>query len=218
MLRTAAEEGVKYILAGTNFNTESILPRAWSHGHADWGYIRGIQRRFGRLPLKTYPHRTMFQTYYYRAMKKIRWISLLDYVDYVKDDAKKLLIEELQWEDYGGKHFESIYTRFFQGYILPAKFGFDKRKAHLSSLIVAKQITRDQALDELRKPPYDEKMLHEDTDYVLSKFELSEADFRKIMETETRRFADYPSYENALPRRIVRALRKRMREQAAAQR
>src|SRR6185295_412011 len=122
---------VKHILSGVNQRTESHLPRAWSRGHQDWKYIRSVHRQFGTMPLSTYPHQDMVQLM--RDRSAHRWVDLLNLVDYSKTEALKLLGEKVGFRDYGGKHFESVYTRFYQGWILPRKFGFDKRKSHLSS-------------------------------------------------------------------------------------
>ncbi|MBA2687735.1 MAG: N-acetyl sugar amidotransferase, partial [Gemmatimonadaceae bacterium] len=101
------------------------------------------------------------------------------------------------WEYYGGKHYESIYTRFFQGYILPTKFNIDKRKAHLSTLVCSGQLTREQALTELAAPIYPEGLIDQDRRFVLKKLELSEAEFQKIMALPPKSFWDYPSYKRS---------------------
>ncbi len=204
LYEVALREGVRTIVAGGNYNTESIMPRAWSHGHGDWRYIKGIHDRFGSVPLRTFPHRTLAQDIYYRFVRRIRWVTILDYIDYVKKDAKEELVRETGWVDYGGKHFESIYTRFYQAYILPAKFGYDKRKAHQSGLIMSGQTTRAEALAELAKPLYEPQKLREDREYVISKFDLTAAEFDRIMALPPRTFDDYPSYEKTWYFRLLR--------------
>ena len=118
----------------------------------------------------------------------------LNMIDYNKEEAKELIKKEFGWRDYGGKHFESIITRFYQGYILPEKFGIDKRKAHLSTLICSGQMTREEALNELQTPIYDERMLKEDREFVLKKFGLSEEEFQQIMDLPVKEHTAYPSY------------------------
>jgi N-acetyl sugar amidotransferase len=199
LYKTAARERVSFILGGTNLATESILPRRWSFGHADWRYIKGVHARFGKVPLRTFPHRTMLEDFYLRKVRSIRWVNYLDYHRYVQEDARRALQRDAGWESYGGKHCESIYTRFYQRHILPAKFGFDKRKAHLSSLIVSGQMTRAQALEELKAPLYDPAELKEDLAYFINKLDLTEAQYREIMALPLRRFDDYPSYERDAP-------------------
>lgn len=192
MRQTAEKMGVRYVISGCNMRTESHLPRSWSQGHSDWKYIRSIHRQFGGVPLKTYPRMTFLSLL--RWGRSQEWVDILNYIDYVKSDALIVLERELGWRNYGGKHFESIYTRFYQGYILPKKFGFDKRKTHLSSLICSGEITREVALRELEKEPYPVALQNEDREYVISKFGLTEADFEAIMSAPPRSFWDFPSY------------------------
>lgn len=205
ILHTVANrEKIKYILPATNMSTESILPRSWSHGHSDWKYINSIHKMFGKVPLKTYPHRSMTRIALDKLISKIQYISFLDYLDYIKEDAMRILTDELGWRYYGGKHYESVYTRFFQGYILPTKFGFDKRKAHLSSLIISNQITRDDALKELENNVYPSKeLLEDDMELFINKFCLSQKEFKKIMKTPPKTFWDYPSYENTISWNLI---------------
>ncbi|NPV50427.1 MAG: N-acetyl sugar amidotransferase [Candidatus Methanofastidiosum sp.] len=198
LYQVARKHNVKYILAGTNLGTESILPALWSHGHSDWKYIKNIQKRFGSKKLKTFPHQSMLDLFIDVKIRKIKWVHLLNYIDYVKKDAVNIIEKELDWRNYGGKHYESIYTRFFQGYILPVKFNFDKRRAHLSSLIISNQITRDYALQELTKDPYPSiELLEEDKEFFINKFGIEEDQFNQIMNAKTKTFWDYPSYEKS---------------------
>ncbi len=151
MHQTAKKLKVRYILVGDNMRTETHLPAAWSRGHLDWRYIQNVHKQFGSIPLKTFPHMDIITRNWYRLTQ--RAIPILDYMDYRKKDAMEILENELGWRYYGGKHYESIYTRFFQGYLLPRKFGYDKRRAHLSSLVCSSEISREQALEELKKNP-----------------------------------------------------------------
>jgi N-acetyl sugar amidotransferase len=182
---------IRYVLPGFNGRTESHLPKAWSQGHYDWKYIKSIHKRFGKVPLTTFPHATFFGLVWYRLSQ--RWISVLNYVDYVKKDAMKILEKELDWKYYGGKHYESIYTRFYQGYILPKKFGFDKRRTHLSSLICSGEITREEALEELKKETYPLELQKQDREYVIKKLGITETEFEEIMSLPLRSYSDYPS-------------------------
>ena len=205
LYQVAKKEGISYILTGANFSTESIMPRAWSQGHWDWKYIRSIHQQFGTTPLKTFPHRNLIQNLSYRFLRNIHSINLLDYFNYDKLEAIKTL-EKLGWRSYGGKHHESIYTRFYQSYILPTKFGFDKRKAHLSSLIMTGQIDRKSALKELENPPCNSKQIEEDKEFVLNKFGLTEQEFQEIMDLPSKRFCEYPSYQTTWYLRIFKGL------------
>lgn len=189
----AIKHKVRYIISGMNFATESVVVPAWSYGHHDWRYLKAINRRFGGVALRTYPHFTFPFLIYVNAVKSVRIVSLLNYLDYDKKKAMQVLKEELGWQYYGGKHYESIYTRFFQGYILPSKFGIDKRVGHLSDLINSGQMTRDQALEELKKPPYPEALFRTDYEFVLKKLGMTDAEFQEIMRLPIHSYRDYPN-------------------------
>ena len=183
---------VRYILSGFNVRTETHLPRAWSQGHFDWKYIQSVHKQFGKGKLKTFPHQGLFT--YYRRLLTLRRVDILNYLDYNKQEAMQLLERELGWKYYGGKHHESIYTRFYQGYILPTKFGYDKRRSHLSSQICSGEITRESALAELQRPTYAPSMQEEDREYVAKKLGISDSEFDAIMNLPRKSFSDYPSY------------------------
>jgi N-acetyl sugar amidotransferase len=205
LLANMAEKiGVRYIIIGNNVRTETHLPRAWSQGHFDWKYISGLQKRFGSRPLKTFPHFNFFT--YYRRMLTQQRIEILNYLGYNKKDALRVLQDELGWRYYGGKHYESIYTRFYQGYILPNKFGFDKRRSHLSSLVCSGEISRQQALDELKVPTYAPSMQEEDREYVVKKLGLTEEEFTAIMQAPKKSYWDYPSDGNFMKQPLVQSL------------
>lgn len=191
---------VKYILTGTNHATESILPPTWAY--KDPFNIRDIHRQFGTVPLRTFPIIDFHKLALMRKFNMVRFIDILDMVPYVKADAKKEIIEKLGWKDYGGKHYESIFTRFYQGYILPHKFGIDKRKAHLSSLISSGQLSREAALEEMKLPMYDPEQFRQDFPFVLKKLGLSEAAFQEYLATPPRKhteFASTPSFFDRYP-------------------
>ncbi len=192
MSKISSKFKIKTILNGINSKTESHHPLSWSQGHIDYGYIKGIQKKFGTKKIKTFPHGNIFMILTNKLSSD--WVSVLDYVDYNKKDAIKIITEKLNWRDYGGKHHESIYTRFFQGYILPKKFNIDKRKMHLSSLICAGELSRTKALEILKEEPYSIDLQKEDLDYVLKKFRLSKEEFDQIMNLEIKSYQDYPSY------------------------
>lgn len=197
LYQKAAEIGVHHILSGGNYATESILPRSWGFNAADLRHLLAIQKRFGTRPLRKFPMLSFWERYvYYPFIRKIREIRPLNYVPYSREEAKKLLIEKYGWKDYGLKHYESVLTRFYQGYYLPTKFGIDKRKAHLSSLILSKQITREQALDELKKPSYpSEEMLERDKAYIAEKLGLTLAEWEEVLALPPRDHREFPSSE-----------------------
>ncbi|MCP4214558.1 MAG: N-acetyl sugar amidotransferase [bacterium] len=206
LLKLASKNNLKTIITGNNFNTESILPFAWSHGHSDWKYIRALHKKFGTAPFKTFPACSYLKLFDRTFIRPIRMIDILDYFDYNKEGAVKILIEELGWEPYKGKHHESLYTKFFQSYILPRKFGFDKRRAHLSSLIKVGQLSRDEALKELETDPYSPSEASEDKEYVAVKLGITVEQFDEIMDLPPREFKDYPSYENSWYYKFARKL------------
>lgn len=204
MFKTARDNGLKYILAGHNTATESILPRTWSQGHYDWKYISTLNKLFGTSALKTYPHFSMQK--YIINRQRFTWVNILDYVDYSKNEAMKVLENELSWQYYGGKHYESVYTRFIQGYILPQKFGFDKRRAHLSNLICMGEVSREEALELMQDAPYSNELQEEDRRYVIKKLGLTEDEFDQLMNLPNKYYGDYPSYNQTLTYRFLRAV------------
>lgn len=191
LYRLAAENKINYFLSGYNIVTEGILPKAWVFNKQDAENIIDIQKHFGTIPLNTFPLLTMAKKRLYRLAMQVESVQLLNYIHYNKTEVKALLAKELNWKDYGGKHYESVWTRFYQGYILPEKFKVDKRKAHLSTLICSGQISREEALEELKQPIYDTQQLKEDKNFVLRKLNLSEAEFEKYMALPPRSHFDF---------------------------
>lgn len=189
--RVASKRGIKYILSGTNQATEWLMPRTWNYRKTDERNLRAIHHQFGERPLKSLPALGVWKAAYYYFLRGIRSVPLLDLVDYKKSDAKRLLMLECGWRDYGGKHYESIFTRFYQGYILPTKFGIDKRRAHLSNLILNGEMTREEALSELQQPTYDEELQQRDKAYVAKKLGFSDDDFDKILALPIRRHEEF---------------------------
>lgn len=189
----ASEKGIKYVLIGANMATEAISPTSWAHSKNDLVNIKSIHERFGTVKLKTVPTLGLWKQLYYQFIKKIELVAILNYVPYVKNEVKKLMAKELDWQDYGIKHYESIFTRFYQAYILPTKFNIDKRRSHLSSLICAGQITRQQALAEIQKQLYDKEALKKDKEYVLERLGFTDEEFERIMNLPIRSHYDFKS-------------------------
>lgn len=205
MLKTAKMIGVEHVIAGYNVRTETHMAVAWSQGHSDWGYIKNVQKRFGTIKLKIFPHLNFFDFLFPPYIKK--FINILNYIDYSKKDAMPILEKELGWQYYGGKHYESIYTRWYQGYWLPAKFGYDKRRCHLSSLICAGELTRDEALEELKKSTYPLELQKEDTAYILKKFNLTKKQLDDIFIAPKKTYWDYAPYGRIYKTLLYRGLR-----------
>ena len=199
LYHVAAEEGIHYILDGHSFRTEGKVPTLWSYGDAR--YIQSVYKQFGgQRNLKNFPLLPLHDLFYLGFIKKIRRIRPLYYLDYRKEQAKKIPEKEFGWMDYGGKHYESIYTRFSQSYILPKKFKIDKRKVHYSALIRSTQMTRGQALEELKKPPISELQAQEDRTYVIKKLGLTNEEFEEIMSQKPKTFMDYRTNYNLIKR------------------
>jgi hypothetical protein len=197
LYKEARKYGIRYIINGNNMATESILPSAWGYDASDSVQLKSVHKKFGSTKLKSYPILTTFEKFvYYPRILKLESFSPLDWIEYNKNDAKKLLISDLGWRDYGGKHHESIFTRFFQGHYLPEKFGYDKRKAHLSSLIVSGQLSRDEALEELKKPLYDPIQLDDDRNFFIKKLGISLDEYYRIMKLPVRSYKDFPNTES----------------------
>lgn len=194
----ARKFNLHHILNGGNMSTESILPAAWGYDAADLIHIKDIHNRFGELRLKTYPTISFYEKkikfpYFY----KLQVHRPLEYIPYNKEKVKWFLKEELDWRDYGGKHYESKFTQFFQAYYLPEKYGFNKKLAHLSSLIVSGQLTKKEALEELSIPLYDPVQLEQDREFFIKKLGFSREEWDLIMAAEPKSEADYKN-ERAL--------------------
>lgn len=189
----AAKNNIKYIVGGTNMVTEAILPTSWRYANKtnDAVNIKDINKKFRGKPIVDFPLMSFQKYVYYTKIKKIEWFSLLDFYEYEKQQAKDIIQSELNWRDYGGKHYESIITRFYQGYILAKKFGIDKRKAHLSSLILSNQLTKEEAILELEKPLLEKDVLIQDLEYVPKKLGLTDEEFNQIMQAEPKSHFDY---------------------------
>ncbi len=192
MFHIAKQHRIKYVLSGHNIVTEgTYLPKSWVHSKLDYINLKDIHSKYGKLKLNTYPYLSFLKKLYYNFIVKFEYVQLLNYVDYNKEVIKKKLVEELSWRDYGGKHFESIFTRFYQGYILPNKFQIDKRRFHYSCLIQSKQITKDDAIQALKKPIYNPEMLVTDKEFVLKKLDFTNESFEKYMKSPIKKHSDF---------------------------
>jgi N-acetyl sugar amidotransferase len=208
LFRTARAHRVRYILTGFNVATEGFLPASWVHAKNDLVNLRAIHRRYGKLPLRTFPRLGVARQLFYQLACRIELVPVLDRVPYVKSEAKALLTQEFGWRDYGGKHYESVFTRFYQAYILPRKFGIDKRRSHYSTLICAGQMARGEALRLVADDPYDAALLAVDKEFVLKKLGLSEREFDRIMATPRREHLEFPSHTK--PRAWLRGIVRRL--------
>ena len=181
--KEAAKRGVKYIISGHNFATEGLgIPSEWCHHKHDAANIAAIYKKFGGgQKIKTFPMMTYIDELRYSFINGIEWVRLLNYMDYTKEKALSVL-REVGYRAYEKKHYESVFTRFYQGYILPVKFKYDKRIAHYSNLICSGQMTRKEALDMMKKDPYDDpSLLREDKDYFLKKLGVDDNWFNEYL-------------------------------------
>jgi N-acetyl sugar amidotransferase len=210
--RTAVKHGIKYILAGNNMATEGILPWSWGYSRADLRSLEAIYARFGSRKFSTFPRMGLLRYLYYVHVTGITRFHILDCVDYNKATAKGLITEKLNWRDYGGKHHESRFTAFFQAYWLPRRFGYDKRRAHLSTLVASGQMTRNDAIEEMKSPPCTAEKAREYEAYVCKKFDIEKDDFVALMKMPRKTYRDYPSnpiyWPDILPKvtAVVRSL------------
>lgn len=194
----AAKYNVKYILSGGNFATEGILPKSWHYNAKDMKYFNYIQKTFGEKRLKKFPTFGFQKEMYYKLVKGIRIIYLLNYVPYAKQEAMELLKEKLDWKYYGGKHYESKYTGFIQSYYLYEKFGIDYRRATLSAQICVGSIDRDEALEQLKNKPYDLSKVEDEKQYISKKLGISKDEFERIINLPPKWYWDYPNDEKKL--------------------
>lgn len=173
--RIAAEKKIKHVLSGDNVVTEYTLPKAWTYKNTS--NLMSIQKAFGTLKLKKYPLIHPIRRRIYARTTKYEVRKPLNLLAYDKKVVKLMIEKELNWVDYGGKHYESVFTRFYQGYILPTKFKVDKRKAHLSNLIFSGQLNKEDALKELEDEIYPSVLFKKDLEFVLKKLNFSQESF-----------------------------------------
>ena len=191
--RYAKRLNLKSYLSGANFALESILQRGNGYTAADCVHIRAIHKKYGEVPLNSLPLISIFQRYIgQKYIDRINTYRPLDFIEYNKDQAIRELESETGFNYYGGKHYESVFTKFVQVYYLPKKFRVDKRKSHLSSLIISGQMTRGEALEELKKPLYDELQMEQDICNILQKIGMSRVEFDRIMKEPAKSHSDYP--------------------------
>ncbi len=201
MYKIANQEGVKFIIRGNDFRSEGKQPTEWTY--ADYKQLKYIHNTFGSgIKLKTYPTLPLLKMAYFGFVKKIKDIRPFYYLNYSKQEAKKLLIEEYGWQDYGGHHHENLFTKFAIAYWLPLKFNIDKRKINLSAQVLSNAITRKEALEELAKPFDSFENLEKLKDYTIKKLYISQSEFQQMMIAKEKHYTDYPSYYNLIYKNI----------------
>ena len=191
--KVAAKHNIKYIISGGNYATEGILPKSWHYDRKDVTFLKAIQKQFGTKKLKSFPTFGYQKEIYYKFVKGIRFVYMLNYVPYSKKDATELLEKEFNWKYYGGKHFESRFTKLVQAYILPEKFNIDYRRSTYSTQICAGEIKREEALNQLNLKPYHDLNLEEEIEYFCKKLNISRELFNEIMLEKPKTYKDYPN-------------------------
>jgi N-acetyl sugar amidotransferase len=188
----AVKNGIKYVLTGSNNATECVRPPVeWVHLN-DLTLIKDIHKRFGTVKLNTLPLCGMLKyRLYYAYIKGMKRVAPLDLINYDKNEAERELKEKFGWEKYENKHYENIFTRFYEGYYLPKKFGYDKRKSYFSNLILTGKMTREEALEKLSEPPYNEFTMQEDLEYIAKKLGIAKEEFDELINGENKNYKDY---------------------------
>lgn len=211
MYQFAEEHDVRHILTGGNHSTECIRnPLEFFYYGTDLAQIRDIHGQFGTRPLQTFPLSGVLRhKVYLRYLKRIRVEKPLDYVPYIKEEAMQFLVERFGWQGYRQKHFESRFTRFYEGYWLPTKFGFDTRRVQFSSLIVTQQLTREEALERLKQPSWDPEKIDQEFEYVATKLGITVDELRGYHRAPNKSYRDYKSQTRlfAVGARVMHALR-----------
>ena len=193
MYKFATKHKIKYILTGGNYSTECIRnPLEWMYYQSDATQLKDIHRKFGSKKLKTFPFTNiLWHKIYLPYIKGIKLIRPLDFMPYNKEEATQFLVDELEYQRYAQKHFESRFTKFYESYWLPEKFGYDTRKVQYSSLIVTGQMSRDEALERLKKPAYDEKTIMHDFEFIANKLGITVDELQRYMDAPNKSYQDY---------------------------
>jgi N-acetyl sugar amidotransferase len=194
LYKFARKNKIKYVLTGANYSTECCRePEEWGgYPGIDKKLFKNIHKRFGKIPLTTFPLVDIFMyKIFYKYFLGMEIIKPLNYISYIKKDAEKLLEERFKWEKFQHKHHESRFTRFYEDYWMPKKFGYEKRRAHFSSLIMTGQMTRNEAIQRIAKPELDEQFHKHEFEYVANKLGLTVDELQEIFKGENKTYRDY---------------------------
>ena len=197
MYKFASDNGIKNIITGGNYSTECVRnPKEWMYYQSDSIQLRDIYRKHGGTPLMSYPiTNILWHKVYLPYIRKIKLHRLLDYLSYDKEEATQFLVDNYGYERYPQKHFESRFTRFYESYWLPEKFGYDTRKVQFSSLILTGQMTREEAMEKLSGPAYDPEVIHHDFEYVASKLNITINQLKMYFNAPNKTYMDYANQE-----------------------
>ena len=192
----ATKNGLRYIMSGGNIATEGVYPKVWQGAAMDALNLKDINKIYGNRSLKGYRTVSFFQAYiWFPFIKKMRTIRPLNYMPFVKADALRELQEKTGYVPYDRKHGESLFTKFFQNYYLPTKFGYDKRLPHYSSLILSGQMSKDEALVKMKEPLYDSLELENDTNYLCKKLQINRSEFEDLLSCEIHHYSDFKNWD-----------------------
>ena len=211
ILNYAINEKINFIISGVNYATEHSTIASWGWRKDDFGHIKNIHKKYGNKNIKTFPRMYPFKKFLYeKILKKVQYINLLDHINYKSLEAKEVLKKEFDWNDYGGKHHESFFTKFFQGYILPRKFKIDKRILHYSCLIRNNEIKREDAIEMLKLPNLETQKVQEYKNFFLKKLSLTNDQFEKIMNQKPKKHSDYDLdiYNNMIFKLLKKSIEK----------
>ncbi|MFC1735906.1 N-acetyl sugar amidotransferase [Candidatus Hydrogenedentota bacterium] len=198
MYNFASKYKIKYILTGANYSTECVRnPKEWMYFQSDKAQLLDIHKQFGTVPLKTYPLTSiLWHKVWLRYVRGITVVKPLDFVPYHKEEAMQLLVEKFGWQRYPQKHFESRFTKFYESYWLPKRFAYDTRRVQFSSLILTDQMTREEALEKLSQPAYDEETIAHEFEYIATKLGISVEELQGYMDAPNKTYRDYKSQES----------------------
>jgi N-acetyl sugar amidotransferase len=198
MYRFAAKHGIKHILTGANYSTECVRnPMEWMYYQSDSIQLRDIHRRYGTMPLRRFPVTSiLWHKLWLPYVRGIKVVRPLNEIPYVQKEARAFLMERFGWQPYPQKHFESRFTRFYESYWLPERFGYDVRKVQYSSLILTGQMTREEALERLKAPSYDKATIASEIEFVASKLDISVDELNGYMALPKRSFRDFRSQQH----------------------
>jgi N-acetyl sugar amidotransferase len=192
LFKAASKFGVKYVFVGNNFRTEGRQPDAWTN--FDARILKSIHRKFGTKTLKTFPQFTPFHLLYYSIVRGVSMVRPFYFIPYNKAEAKELLKRQYDWQDYGGHHHESIFTRYIIGVWLPQKFKIDKRLVTLSAYVRSGEMDRSKAIATLQDPAYSPDRMQADAEYIAKKLDFSAQEFEAIWKGANNQHTDFPSY------------------------
>jgi N-acetyl sugar amidotransferase len=198
MYKFASKHNIKTILTGGNYSTECVRnPLEWMYYQSDSIQLRDIHKKFGTIPLNSYPvTNILWHKVYLPYFKGIKLHRPLDYIPYDKEEAMQLLVDKFGYQKYPQKHFESRFTRFYESYWLPERFGYDTRKVQYSSLILTEQMAREEALEKLKEPAYDPETIHQDFEFIANKLGISTIELQSYMDMPKKTYRDYKSQES----------------------